>query len=409
MSNSSLVTYTSISSFKNSPRNQPITKVTWHHCAGVISLETFDKIVHTEGRDMSANYCIDKDARVGLFCDEGDRSWCSSSAWNDNRAVTIEISNSATGQPWPISDKVYQKAIDLTVDICKRNGIKELTYTGDKNGSLTFHRFFAATGCPETYIFSRANEICAKVNAKLKQTTATTATTTTNTTDATTTSSTKSTNTSTASNTNKTSTTTNTSTSFKKGDLVSISSSAVYYNGSTIPSWVKSQKWYISSISGDRAVLGKNEKGDSDIQSAINTKYLTSSSTFSSYTISLKAGLKIYSSPTNTTKAVGTITSTAKYTIIAEKTVNNNKFGQLKSGAGWVNLSENTSSTTTTTTISKGDKVKVINPIIYGTNKKFTVYASSYTVLEISGNRVVISSDGKNVTAAIDKNNLQKI
>ena len=147
MSNSPLVEYTHISPFRNHPRNQPITKVTWHHTAGVCSLEQFDAIVHRPGRNMSANYCVDKDARVGLFCPEEDRCWCSSSAWNDNRSVVLEISNSKMGDPWPISDKVYKKCIELTVDICKRNGIKKLTFTGDKNGSLTFHRFYAATGC----------------------------------------------------------------------------------------------------------------------------------------------------------------------------------------------------------------------------------------------------------------------
>lgn len=145
--NSPLVEYTHISPYRNSPRNQPITKVTWHHTAGVCTLEQFDSIVHRPGRNMSSNYMVDKDARVGLFCPESDRCWCSSSSWNDNRAVVLEISNSSTGEPWPISDKVYKKCIELTVDICKRNGIKKLTYTGDKNGSLTFHRFYAATGC----------------------------------------------------------------------------------------------------------------------------------------------------------------------------------------------------------------------------------------------------------------------
>lgn len=149
--NSNLVTYTRISPFKNSPRNQPISKITIHHMAGVASLESFGNIVTTPGREMSANYAIDKDARVGLFCDEKDRSWCSSSPWNDNRAVTIEVSNSSTGGNWPISDKVYAKLIDLCVDICKRNGIPKLTYTGNKEGSLTFHSMFAPTACLPIY------------------------------------------------------------------------------------------------------------------------------------------------------------------------------------------------------------------------------------------------------------------
>ena len=66
-----------------------------------------------------------------------------------------------------------------------------------------------------------------------------------------------------------------TSTSIKTGSLVKIKSGAKYYNGVSIPSWVMSDSWYIIQISGDRAVLGKNKSGSSNINSPINTKYLT--------------------------------------------------------------------------------------------------------------------------------------
>ena len=147
MSKSPLTEYTHISPFRNSPRSKKISKIVIHHTAGVCSLEQFDAIVHRPGRNMSATYCVDKDARVGMFCPEEDRPWTTSSRWCDEQAITLEVSNSKMGEPWPISDKVYKKVIDLCADICKRNGIKKLTYTGDKNGSLVFHRFFAATGC----------------------------------------------------------------------------------------------------------------------------------------------------------------------------------------------------------------------------------------------------------------------
>lgn len=69
-----------------------------------------------------------------------------------------------------------------------------------------------------------------------------------------------------------------TNTGIKNGSLVSIKSGATYYNGVAIPSWVMSQKWYIDELRGDRAVLGRNESGSNNIQSPINTKYLTGSS-----------------------------------------------------------------------------------------------------------------------------------
>ena len=64
---------------------------------------------------------------------------------------------------------------------------------------------------------------------------------------------------------------------------------------------------------------------------------------------------------------------------------------------------------TTSAPIKVGDWVKVTNNIIYGTNKKFVVYVSKYKVLELKGDRAVISSDGKNVTTAISVNNIQKV
>lgn len=165
--NSSLVSYTQISPNRNSPRNQPITKITIHHMAGVMSVEQFGNLVANPAREMSANYAIGNDGCIGLFCEEKDRSWCSSSPWNDNRAITIEVSNDVNGEPWSISDKAYESLIKLCADICKRNGIKTLEFTGDRNGSLTFHYMFAPTACPGAWIKNHTQEICNKVNALL--------------------------------------------------------------------------------------------------------------------------------------------------------------------------------------------------------------------------------------------------
>lgn len=149
--NSPLVEYTHISPNRTSPRKQnSITKIIVHHMAGCLTLKQFDNIVSNPKRKMSSNYAIDKDAHVGLFCEEKDRCWCSSSPWADNRGIAIEVSNSKTGGNWPVSDKVYDKLIELCADICIRNDIEELKYTGDKYGSLVFHRFFAATLCLPT-------------------------------------------------------------------------------------------------------------------------------------------------------------------------------------------------------------------------------------------------------------------
>lgn len=75
--------------------------------------------------------------------------------------------------------------------------------------------------------------------------------------------------------------------SIKSGSLVSIKSGATYYNGVAIPSWVMSDKWYVVQITGDRAVLGKNQSGSHDIQSPIKVSNLTGSSGGSSGPVSI--------------------------------------------------------------------------------------------------------------------------
>lgn len=116
---------------------------------------------------MSANYAIDKDGNIGLFCDEANRSWCSSSPWNDHRAITIEVANDGGAPNWHVSDKSMAALLDLCTDICRRNGMAKLEYTGDKNGSLTMHCFYAATACPGPYLKSKFAEIAKTVTARL--------------------------------------------------------------------------------------------------------------------------------------------------------------------------------------------------------------------------------------------------
>jgi nucleoid-associated protein YgaU len=53
------------------------------------------------------------------------------------------------------------------VDICQRNGIEKLNYTGDKSGNLTMHKWFAATGCPGPYLESKFPYIAEEVNKRL--------------------------------------------------------------------------------------------------------------------------------------------------------------------------------------------------------------------------------------------------
>lgn len=171
MSNSSLVNYTKISPNSSNPRNGKISKITIHHMAGNLSVEQCGNVFANKNRQASSNYGIGSDGRVGLYVDEANRSWASSSRANDNIAVTIEVANDVVGGNWHVSDKALAKLIDLCTDICKRNGIKKLNFTGDANGNLTMHRYFASTACPGEYLASKFPYIADEVNKRLSGTT----------------------------------------------------------------------------------------------------------------------------------------------------------------------------------------------------------------------------------------------
>lgn len=177
MSNSPLVNYTKISPNKSSPRNHKIDTVTIHCVVGQCSVETLGNVFAPTSRQASSNYGIGYDGRIGMYVEEKDRSWCSSNAANDNRAITIEVA-SDTKEPYAVTDKAYAALIDLLVDICKRNGIKELVWSTNKadrvnhkNGcNMTVHRDYANKSCPGTYLYERHAQIASEVNKRLRGT-----------------------------------------------------------------------------------------------------------------------------------------------------------------------------------------------------------------------------------------------
>jgi hypothetical protein len=166
VSNSKYVVYTNISP-NSSARTAPISKITIHHMAGNCSIEVCGNIFADASRQGSSNYGIGTDGRIGLYVDESRRAWTSSNRENDNVAVTIEVANDGGAPDWHISDKALESLIKLCVDICKRNGIKALNYTGDASGNLTRHNMFAATGCPGAYLQSKFPYIAQEVNKQL--------------------------------------------------------------------------------------------------------------------------------------------------------------------------------------------------------------------------------------------------
>lgn len=149
-------------------RLYPITKITIHHAAMVAPAHQIGNCFVSREKKASATYCIGNDGSIVQCVKESDAPWTSNSYENDNRAITIEVSNSKRGGEWPVGEAAYSALIDLLVDICKRNpGIGHLNYTGDTTGNLTMHKWFHATQCPGPYLEARFPEIAAKVNARL--------------------------------------------------------------------------------------------------------------------------------------------------------------------------------------------------------------------------------------------------
>ena len=175
--NSGLIEYTKLSPNHSGQRTHSIDRISPHCVVGQCSIEGLGGLFANAAYQASSNYGIDKDGRIGLFVEEKNRSWCTSSNANDQRAVTIECA-SDTFHPYAMTDAVYQSLIKLCTDICKRNGKKKLIWFGDKDKSLnyspaademiiTVHRWFANKGCPGDWLYDRLGDLAQKVTAAL--------------------------------------------------------------------------------------------------------------------------------------------------------------------------------------------------------------------------------------------------
>ena len=184
--NSSLVTYTKISPNRTSPRNHKLDTITIHCIVGQWTAKQGCDYFANASRNASPNYVVGKDGSIGLCVEEKDRSWCTSTAVNDHRAITIEVASDTT-HPYAVTDTALNALIILCADICKRNGIKKLVWSTNKNErvnhlngcNMTVHRDFANKSCPGEYLYSRHGYIADEVNKLLGISTIHTTTTTT--------------------------------------------------------------------------------------------------------------------------------------------------------------------------------------------------------------------------------------
>lgn len=182
--NSSLIGCTIKSPNHSGTRTHTIDRITPHCVVGQLTAESIGSIFTPTSRKASCNYAIGKDGKIVLVVDEANRSWCSSSSANDQRAITIECASDLTA-PYAFNNTVYNKLIELCTDICKRNGKKKLLWLGDKNTALNYtpaademvltaHRWFSNTACPGDWMYGKLGDLATKVTAKLNAATVST-------------------------------------------------------------------------------------------------------------------------------------------------------------------------------------------------------------------------------------------
>lgn len=327
MSNSALISYTKLSPNHSGKRTKKIDTITIHCMAGQLSVESCGALFAQSSRQASSNYGIGNDGRIALYVDEGNRSWCTSSNANDQRAVTIEVASDAT-HPYAVNSKAYDALLDLVTDICKRNEIKKLVWSTNKNErmnhlngcNMTVHRDYANKACPGDYLYNRHGQIAAEVNKRLGV---------------------KDAGGSTGSQTSG-----GTTSGLKVGDVVDFKGTQHYTSAAAKDAKTcKPGKATITAVAAGKAHsyhLKAISGGGSTVYGWVNAADISTGSTgtATSYRVRTTADvLNIRKGPGTNYGVAGQIKGKGIYTIVAEAAgPGATKWGKLKSGAGWISL-----------------------------------------------------------------------
>ena len=239
------------------PYTMKPTRIVVHNTANDASAKNEIAYMKRNDNEVSFHYAVD-DKEVVQGIPENRNSWNAGDGGKgkgNREGISIEICYSKSGGDR--FSKAEQNAVELIVDILKRYGwgIDKVTKHQDYNGKYCPHRTLDMGWARFIkMIEDKLNPVAKPV----------------------------------------------TTSAIKKGDLVSIKKGAKYYNGKSVPSWVASAKWYVASVSGDRAVIDKSEDGKFNINSPIDIKYLVvvAKSTIPTIkvgsTVKIKKGAKTY-------------------------------------------------------------------------------------------------------------------
>lgn len=174
--NSSLVDYTILSPNHSGERKHKIDRITPHCVVGQLSASEIGKCF-PKGRGASCNYGVGRDGKQCLIVEEKNRSWCTSNAENDQRAITIEVASDKTS-PYAFTSEAYAGLLELCVDICKRNDLKKVLWLETKDKTLnyepkdgecvlTVHRWFSNKSCPGDWMYNRMSQLANDINKAL--------------------------------------------------------------------------------------------------------------------------------------------------------------------------------------------------------------------------------------------------
>ena len=184
---------------------------------------------------------------------------------------------------------------------------------------MTVHRWFAAKACPGEYLYSRHGYIADEVNKILGQNTPIEPVTP---------------------NKPKEPTQPTAPSNYKVGDIVKLKANATYYNGVSIPNFVKNSTLYYRGTNNNGIIISTQKTGD--ITGVVKAEALeggpsnpTQLTTPSTYTVKVTANcLNIRRGPGTNYGISSQIRDKGIYTIIETR----GNWGRLKSGRGWICL-----------------------------------------------------------------------
>lgn len=122
-----------------------------------------------------------------------------------------------------------------------------------------------------------------------------------------------------------------------EGDIITLAAGATYTSGKAIPAWVIKSTLYVRDIR-DNGDIVFSTKPTGAVTGVVNPKYVkeaTTTNSFSSYLVRINtAVLNVRSGPSTSYKITTQVKKGGVYTITKEQ----NGWGYLKSGAGWISL-----------------------------------------------------------------------